>query len=38
MVDHEFRFFRLDVVLGDLATIPLDPPEFVRHARTSLRH
>jgi hypothetical protein len=35
MVNDEFGFFRLDVVLGNLVAIPLDPPEVMGHALPS---
>src|SRR5207247_9448037 len=35
MVDDEFGFFHIDVVLSNLVAIPLDPPEFVGHAQPS---
>jgi hypothetical protein len=37
MVDDEFGFFRLDVVLVNLGAIPLDPSELVGHIKTSSR-
>ena len=33
VVNDEFRFFGLDVVLSNLVAIPLNPAELVRHTQ-----
>jgi len=38
MIDNEFGFLRLNVVLGNLIAIPLDPPEVMGHAQPSFLH